>query len=162
MNRIIGAALLLTVALLFLARQHSASSPEFEAWKLKFAATFDSPADEFYRRVIFEANFARIRAHNADPSQTYTMGVNQFTIYTTQEFQERFLNSKLGAFADTVAIADGQAEAVGAVLVDWEAAGAVGPVNNQGSMSSPALFATLEVVASLSKLATGTLQQFSR
>lgn len=32
-----------------------------------------------------------INDHNADNTQTYKMGVNQFTVYSEQEFKERFL-----------------------------------------------------------------------
>ena len=36
-------------------------------------------------------NVARIKIHNEDPLSTYKMGINQFTIYTEEEFKERFL-----------------------------------------------------------------------
>ena len=43
--------------------------------------------------MIFERNVANIEAHNADPSQTYKMGVNQFTILTQEEFVSTYLTT---------------------------------------------------------------------
>lgn len=39
-------------------------------------------------------NFAKIQTHNADPSQTYLQGINQFTDMTQEELTNLYLNSK--------------------------------------------------------------------
>lgn len=66
------------------------SDSKFEQWKLTYAAEFD-PSEEVYRRMIFEKNLQIIQNHNADLTQTYKMAVNQFTIYSQEEFKLRFL-----------------------------------------------------------------------
>ena len=43
--------------------------------------------------MIFERNLAKIEAHNADKTQTYTMGINQFTAMADAEFVAQYLGS---------------------------------------------------------------------
>lgn len=67
------------------------------------------------------------------------MGVNQFTAYTEQEFIERFLNNRYD-MVDTTQQVDSNLKAV---IVDWTAKGAVGPVRNQGMCGGGVLYSTL-------------------
>ena len=62
----------------------------FEEWKGRYGVKWTSK-EETYRRLIFAKNLLTIEKHNKDPTQTYKMGVNQFTIYTTEEFASLFL-----------------------------------------------------------------------
>lgn len=61
------------------------SSSKFDQWKQTYGADFDPP-EEVYRKIIFEQNLQLIQKHNSDPTQTYKMAVNQFTVFTQQEF----------------------------------------------------------------------------
>jgi hypothetical protein len=45
-----------------------------------------------FRRLIFERNVRIIEAHNADASQTYKKGINQFTVLSQEEFRAIYLN----------------------------------------------------------------------
>ena len=53
----------------------------WEHFKSSFSVRVHQHEEE-YRRLVFEHNLAKIEAHNADPTQTYKMGVNHFAIYT--------------------------------------------------------------------------------
>lgn len=53
----------------------------FEEWKSTFDVEFESSEEE-YRRLIFLRNLKIINHHNADNTQTYKMGINQFTVYS--------------------------------------------------------------------------------
>lgn len=65
------------------------------------------------------------------------MAMNQFAIFTQEEFQHIYLNPNLGTNALKGELAS-QKEELKSVVVDWEQKGAVGPVKNQvqtGSVS---------------------------
>lgn len=47
-------------------------------WKNDFGINFSDNEDVF-RKITFMRNYELIQKHNADPSQTYTMGLNQFS-----------------------------------------------------------------------------------
>ena len=81
------------VSLALIAVYYSANQTKtdsFSEWKGKYGINW-APEEEAYRRLIFEKNLANIEKHNADSTQSYKMGVNQFTIYTNEEFASRFL-----------------------------------------------------------------------
>lgn len=98
-------------------------------------------------------NLAKINSHNSG-SNTYQMAVNQFTIYTEDEFAERFLGKQIEHSATQREAVE--SPSVEAVIIDWAEKGAVGPVRNQGTCGSGVLYGTLGVVEGLGKVVTGT------
>ena len=95
-------------------------------------------AKEFIKRLeIFIHNVEKIEAHNADKTQTYQMGINQFSHMTFEEFRDYnhlgslrppFLRAKLN-------LKDLPTDNLPA-SVDWTTQGAVTPVKNQGQCGS--------------------------
>ena len=68
---------------------HQLENYEFEQYVLDFEKehnSIDHP-EYFYRKMIFENNLRKIRAHNADETQSWKMGVNQFSDLTQAEFK---------------------------------------------------------------------------
>lgn len=62
---------------------------EWEEWKKKFEKTY-SPDEEGHRRALWEENKKIIEKHNAEYEQgktSYTMGLNQFSDMTNEEFR---------------------------------------------------------------------------
>ena len=58
---------------------------QFEEFKSTYGRDY-TLEENIYRFGVFITNLKKINAHNADKTQTYTMGVNQFTDMTTEEF----------------------------------------------------------------------------
>ena len=58
----------------------------FEQYKKEFGKRYTKDGEELYRKNIFLRNLIAINEHNANPKNTYTMGVNQFTDLTQAEF----------------------------------------------------------------------------
>lgn len=58
---------------------------EFEQFKSTYGRTY-TLEENIYRFGIFVNNLKKIATHNADKSQTYTLGVTQFSDMTTEEF----------------------------------------------------------------------------
>ncbi len=87
--------LLATLAVLSLLYSHAQQQPkdDFLEWKHEFGYQWSAEEDTF-RRLIYLRNLEIIKQHNADPSQTYKMGVNQFTGLTDQEFMMIYLTPR--------------------------------------------------------------------
>ncbi|XP_063039892.1 cystein proteinase inhibitor protein salarin-like [Engraulis encrasicolus] len=62
---------------------------EFQEWKFKFGKVYRSPGEEWKRKQIWTDTWDRIEAHNARFAQgleTWSMGLNQFSDMTSDEF----------------------------------------------------------------------------
>lgn len=104
----------------------------FEQFKKEFGKHYSREGEEEYRKNIFLRNVIAINEHNANPKNTYTMGVNQFTDLTQAEFAAIYLTLQLPKRSykeiDTTDVPNGD--------VDWQAAGMVSAIKNQGQCGS--------------------------
>ena len=76
-------SILLSIIALGLLNPSEADGSEkpFQEWKSKHAGDW-SKGEEPYRRIIFNQKLQEIQQHNADPTQTYQKGLNQFSALT--------------------------------------------------------------------------------
>lgn len=146
---------LIGAALLFNQPQGSKVS-QFEAWKSQHSIHYPTEIENIYRERIFLENLAKIEAHNAQNSNTYEMGLNQFSAMTHEEFAETYLN----LIVDPEATVRDSVDDVKVGDVDWISAGAVTGVKNQGQCGSCWAFSATGGIEGLSKL-KGELQSFS-
>ena len=66
---------------------------EFKEWRNKYSLMQDLTAqEEVYRFGVYQKNLEIIRQHNQLLGRSYDMGVNQFTAYTQEEFEEQFMS----------------------------------------------------------------------
>ena len=110
---------------------------EFTGFLKKFEKKYESLEALEKRFDIFRQNLKEIFEHNAIYDKNYTMGVNQFTDLTPEEFKADYAGGLLGskvekssckAYAPTgKAVPDAW---------DWREHGAVTPVKNQGQCGS--------------------------
>jgi len=129
----------------------------------EFMQTYNKayPADEIaMRRVIFNENLRVIEETNA-MNLSYTLGVNEYSDLTWQEFSSQFLMAPQHCSATE---GNYRVQGVGAQAdpsIDWRTKGVVTPVKNQGSCGSCWAFGTTGAVESHWALSSGALMSLS-
>merc|ERR1712066_1112794 len=121
--------------------------------------------DEFAaRKTIYDANIAMFETHNADESQTFTMGVNAFTDLTREEFKALnifgFKNMGDMGLPKLAGVHEYRGEEL-AAAIDWRSKGAVTPVKNQGQCGSCWAFSTVGGLEGAWQIGTGSLTSMS-
>lgn len=116
--------------------------------------------------AAFYANVAAIRAHNADPANTWRMGVNQYTAMTRTQFRSATTGFALGAkpLRSTFKLASTAGHMSVSDLpssVDWRTKGVTTPVKNQGGCGSCWAFSAAETLEAHLALQSGKLLTLS-
>ena len=86
---------MLKIALVLVIIGSALADPMFEKYQRDFSKSY-SNKDYAQRKVIFQENLQKISEHNekyARGEVSYTMGINEFTDMTVEEF-EAFANGK--------------------------------------------------------------------
>jgi KDEL-tailed cysteine endopeptidase len=129
----------------------------FTNFQEKFAKKYENVQELESRFTIFRENFHNIVTHNADRSQNFTMGVNQFTDLTPEEFKTqmiRGLKAPVGSFGcGTFSNSASGAPA----SIDWTTKGAVTTVKDQGQCGSCWTFSSTGAMEGAWAIAKGQL-----
>jgi KDEL-tailed cysteine endopeptidase len=138
----------------------AAAAPSFSEWAAAQGKKY-TREEVILRRAIFAANVAKIEAHNAE-GHSWSMGVNQFADLTGEEFKARYASGYRAKEKRSVNVNNAlKLTTALPASVDWEAAGAVTPVKNQGQCGSCWAFSTTGAVESITFLKTGSLPSLS-
>ncbi|XP_044516084.1 pro-cathepsin H [Gracilinanus agilis] len=128
---------------------------QFHSWTKKFNKTYN--LKEYHRRLHnFLNNKRRIDEHNAG-KHSYTLGLNQFSDMSFDEFKKRYLMSEP---QNCSATKGSHVRRVGPYpdFMDWRKKGNyVSPVKNQGGCGSCWTFSTTGGLESAVAIATGKL-----
>jgi KDEL-tailed cysteine endopeptidase len=129
----------------------------FTNFQEKFAKKYENVQELETRFAVFRENFRNIITHNADRNQSFTMGVNQFTDLTPEEFKSqmiRGLKAPVGSFG----CGTFSNSASGAPSsIDWRTKGAVTTVKDQGQCGSCWTFSSTGAMEGAWAIAKGQL-----
>jgi C1A family cysteine protease len=132
-------------------------------WKLQYGKTYATDVEESQRFTIFSQNFAKVQAHNADSTQTFTMAMNQFADLTGAEFKTIYA-SCTGGFSATDCPSNNECApfpSTNLTSINWTTQGAVTPVKNQEQCGSCWAFSTTGSLEGLNFLNKSILLSFS-
>ena len=135
---------------------------QFSNFQDRFAKKYGSIDELESRFQVFRTNLRNIVIHNLDRSQNFTMGINQFTDLTPEEFKAQYINGgskrNLGSFG----CKSFSSNAAGAPSsLDWTTKGVVNPVRDQGQCGSCWAFATTANAESVWAISKGQLLDLS-
>jgi cathepsin L len=139
--------------------------PTFAAYTAAFSKVYNGD-EAATREAIYNTNVDKFTAHNerfAAGEETYTMGPNQFTDLTLEEFQALPIrgfvaSSKMGM--PNLGVHEFNGEAL-ATTMNWVTKGAVTPVKNQGQCGSCWAFSTTGGTEGAWEIGTGSLVSLS-
>ena len=127
----------------------TAEDYEFIKFVAEYGKTYGTRSEFEFRNVQFKQNLAKIIEHNSENGQTSSVGINQFTDMTDEEFKKMNgfrpeLKKKSDQDIELLDISNLPKE------VNWKDKGAVGPVKNQGKCGSCYAFSTTGAIEGLS------------
>ena len=134
---------------------------EFTIFQDRFSKRYSTMQELETRFEIFKNNFVGILSHNADLTQNFTMGVNQFTDLTPEEFKAQYvggLKTEVGSYGCKSFSSSGTGLPSS---VDWRTNGAVTSVKDQGQCGSCWTFSSTGAVEGAWAISKGQLVDLS-
>ncbi|XP_047335371.1 zingipain-2-like [Impatiens glandulifera] len=140
----------------------------YKKWMLEHEKVYNGGIEESEQRFkIFKDNLILIDDHNAAENRTYTVGLNELSDLTDEEYRSYYLGLKFDASHQFVLskLASQRYAASSAEILpesfDWRTKGAVSPIRKQGECGSCWAFSTIAAVEGINKIKTGELIDLS-
>ena len=135
---------------------------QFSNFQDRFNKKYDTLEELENRFQIFRENLRTIISHNLDHSQNFTMGINQFTDLTSEEFKAKYVNGKKNTQLESFGCKSFSSDAINTPFsIDWREKGVVNPVRDQGQCGSCWAFATTANAESVWAISSGQLLDLS-
>jgi hypothetical protein len=133
----------------------------FKNFRNLFLKDYRTIEEEVTRFRIFRENLRIIDRHNLDVGQNFTMGVNQFTDLTPEEFKALYasgLKTEVGSYGCKSFSSSASSTPS---IIDWRTLGAVTSVKDQGQCGSCWTFSATGAIEGAWAISTGKLVDLS-
>jgi len=135
---------------------------EFNNFQERFNKKYATLQELEARFGVFRKNLIEILKHNSNLNETFTMGVNQFTDLTPEEFKSFVHKSSVSGPVTGYGCKSFSSSASGApASIDWRTKGAVTSVKDQGQCGSCWTFSATGAIEGAWALAKGQLIDLS-
>jgi C1A family cysteine protease len=133
---------------------------QFYNFQYRFNRKYETIEEVMARFQVFRTNLRNILIHNLDHNQNFTMGINQFTDLTPDEFKTQFVGGykplqSFGCESFSSPASDAPDS------IDWTKKGVVNPIRDQGQCGSCWAFATTANAESVWAISKGQLMDLS-
>ena len=134
---------------------------QFSNFQERFARKYETLQELENRFQVFRTNLRNIVIHNLDHNQNFTMGINQFTDLTPEEFKAQYVGG-LKAEVGSYGCKTFSSSASGAPsAIDWRNKGAVTSVKDQGQCGSCWTFSATGAIEGAWAISKGQLIDLS-
>lgn len=133
---------------------------QFSNFRERFSKRYASLEELETRFSIFRENIHNIVLHNLDFTQNFTMGINQFTDLTAEEFKQMYV-SGLKPLQSFGCKSFSEHDDNSPTSIDWTTKGVVNSVRDQGQCGSCWAFATTANAESVWAISSGKLLDLS-
>jgi len=131
---------------------------QFSNFLERFHKRYENIQELELRFKVFRENLRNIILHNLDTRQNFTMGINQFTDLTPQEFKDTYVSGLKSASVGSYGCKTFSSSSVGAPSsLDWRSKGAVTSVKDQGQCGSCWTFSSTGAIEGAWAIAKGQL-----
>lgn len=134
---------------------------EFTAFQQRFNKNYADLEELETRFAIFRSNLIDILSHNSVSNQSFTLGINQFSDLTNQEFRELYTTPSVEPLGSYGCKSYSGTSSGLPSTIDWRSKGVVNPVRDQGQCGSCWAFATTANAESVWAITKGALLDLS-
>ncbi|EAR95830.1 papain family cysteine protease (macronuclear) [Tetrahymena thermophila SB210] len=146
----------------------------YNKWSSQHQRVYLNEHEKLFRQMVFFENLQKVKEHNSNPNNTYSIGLNLFSDMTKQEFAEKILMKQ--DLVDHYMKSISQKETHNdvnietqlnsknltlATSIDWRTQGAVTSVKYQGNCGSCWSFAGAALMESFNFIQNKVLVDFS-
>ena len=134
---------------------------QFSNFQERFARKYETLQELENRFQVFRTNLRNIVIHNLDHNQNFTMGINQFTDLTPEEFKAQYVTGIKGKVESSGCGSFSSSASGAPSAIDWRNKGAVTSVKDQGQCGSCWTFSATGAVEGAWAISKGQLIDLS-